>query len=94
MPRTSCILKIAIARNIKIIGDMARFNNADSLLFHKWETESTSDKPKSTMKQAIVTMPISGTPIVVNVLMVEDVVLRVLVTVIVLLIVLESDDNI
>ncbi len=67
---------------VKTMGTIARFNMVDSRLFHSVVAERISDALRRAIRQTTVTMLISDNPGVVKVLISEDVVLIVLLTIV------------
>ncbi len=76
------------------MGMIARFSIVDRRLFQWVEADKISDALRSAIRHTTVIMLISDTPTVANILTTEDVVLRVLVVLKVLLTVLIIDDSI
>jgi hypothetical protein len=60
------------------MGRIARFNKVDSLLFQRFEEDNISEALRSNIKHITVMTLNSDTPIVENMLMTDDVVLKVL----------------
>ena len=63
-----------MAKKVTISGRMARFNERDRCLFHNFDAESISDALRRTIKHITAATLTSATPIVVNAL-IADVVL-------------------
>lgn len=76
------------------MGIMARFNMVDKRLFQSDEAERISEALSKAIRQITEMTLTSETPMVEKVLTTDDVVLRVLVVLSVLLTVLNMDDNI
>jgi hypothetical protein len=68
------------------MGKIARFNRVERRLFHRLEADSISDALRRTIKHTTVMTLNSDTPIVENMPMTDDVVLKVLPAVIVLVV--------
>lgn len=84
---TICItLNVTIKKNVITMGKIARFNNMDNRLFHKLEADNISEALSSTIRHTTVMTLNSDTPIVENMPTTEDVVLRVLLAVMVLVV--------
>lgn len=82
-----------MTKNVTTMGNIARFSIVAKRLFHRLEAESISDALRSAIRHTTIITLISDTPTVANMLTTEDVVLRVLVVLNVLLTVLIIDDN-
>jgi hypothetical protein len=91
---TSTTLYPTIKQNVRTIGIIARLSIVDSRLFHNDEAERISEALRRAMRQITDITLTSETPMVEKVLTTDDVVLRVLVVLNVLLTVLNVDDNI
>ncbi len=83
-----------IKKNVRTMGIIDRFSIVDRRLFHSLEADRISEALRSTIRDTTVMMLISDTPIVENMLIAEEVALKVLVVLSVLLTVLNMDDNI
>lgn len=76
-----------MAKNVTTMGTIARFSIVDRRLFQYLVADRISEALRSAMRQTTVIMLISDTPTVANMLVTDDVVLNVLLTVLII------DDN-